>query len=134
MRSKIMSSVGTRDTGPELVLRKRLHRLGFRYTTHAPGLPGKPDLVFPRLKKVVFVHGCFWHGHACRWGRLPKSRRGYWAPKIENNHTRDLRVVRKIRRLGWGAMIVWQCQLREPEAAVRRVVAFLERQRRKLRR
>lgn len=128
VRSKIMSSVRTHDTAPELLLRKRLHRLGFRYTTHAQDLSGRPDLVFPRLKKAVFVHGCFWHGHKCRWGRLPKSRSEYWTPKIAKNHARDLRVVRKLRRSGWGVITVWQCQLKkDADSVIERVATFLTR-------
>ena len=120
-----MSSVGTRDTGPELALRKALHRLGYRYRTNYAKLPGKPDIVFPRRKKAVFVHGCFWHGHRCRWGRLPKSRPEYWGPKIAANQLRDRRVVRKIRRGGWDVLVVWQCELSEFERLLTRVKAFL---------
>lgn len=132
VRSKIMASVGTQNTGPELLLRKRLHRLGYRYATNSVTLPGKPDLVFRSLGKVVFVHGCFWHGHTCRWGRLPKSRPEYWRPKITANRTRDSRVARKVRRMGWSVMIVWQCQLRDLELTVQRVARFLERRNRNL--
>ena len=124
-RSKIMSSVGTRDTGPELMLRKKLHRLGYRYVTNYAKLPGRPDLVFPRLGKVIFVHGCFWHGHSCRWGRLPKSRPEYWKPKIATNRRRDRRVHRAILRLGWEALTVWQCHLRDIDRAMPRVLRFL---------
>lgn len=127
-----MASVGTHNTGPELMLRKRLHRLGYRYATHSAKLPGKPDLVFPVLGKIVFVHGCFWHGHTCRWGRLPKSRPEYWKPKIAANRIRDVRATRKVRRMGWSVMIVWQCQLRDLDQAVRRVARFLERRNRNL--
>lgn len=127
-----MASVGTHDTGPELLLRKKLHRLGYRYATHSTKLPGKPDLVFPALGKIVFVHGCFWHGHTCSWGRLPKSRPGYWGPKIAVNRTRDVRVTRKARRMGWSVLIVWQCQLRDLDRTVSRVARFLERRNRKL--
>lgn len=132
VRSKIMASVGTRDTGPEVMLRKRLHRLGYRYATHTAKLPGRPDLVFPALGKIVFVHGCFWHGHSCRWGRLPKSRPEYWRPKIDVNRKRDARMTRKVRRLGWSVLIVWQCQLRNLDRAVQRVARFLDRPNRKL--
>lgn len=124
-RSKIMASVGTRDTGPELTLRKALHHLGYRYCVNYAKLPGRPDLVFPKLGKAIFVHGCFWHGHCCRWGRLPKSRPEYWKPKIAANRTRDRRVLRAIRRLGWETLTVWQCQLRDLERAMTRVVRFL---------
>jgi DNA mismatch endonuclease, patch repair protein len=92
-RSRIMQAVKQKDTGPELLLRRALHRLGYRYRTHAKDLPGRPDLVFASRKKVIFVHGCFWHGHDCSKGRLPKSRPEYWIPKIEANKARDERVV-----------------------------------------
>lgn len=127
-----MASVGTHNTGPELILRKRLHRLGYRYAIHIAKLPGKPDLVFPVLGKIVFVHGCFWHGHTCRWGRRPKSRPEYWGPKIAANRIRDARVASKARGMGWSVLIVWQCQLRDLDRAVQRVVRFLERPNRKL--
>ena len=124
-----MSSVRTRDTGPELALRKSLHRLGWRYRTNVPALPGRPDLVFPALRKIVFVHGCFWHGHSCRWGRLPQSRPEYWQPKIAANRTRDARVLRKLRRSGWSVLVVWQCQLRQLDKSMARVLRFLGKKR-----
>jgi DNA mismatch endonuclease (patch repair protein) len=124
-RSKIMASVGTRDTGPELLLRKALYRLGYRYRTHYRKLPGKPDVVFPRWRKAIFIHGCFWHGHGCRWGRLPKSRLEYWRPKIAANRSRDRRAARAIRRSGWDVLVVWQCELRKLERVLPCVLAFL---------
>lgn len=124
-RSRIMASVATHDTGPEIVLRKALHALGFRYTTHSRTLPGRPDIVFPRLRKVIFVHGCFWHGHRCRWGRLPKSRLDYWGPKIAANRDRDTRTLRSVRRAGWRALVIWQCQIRNLDKALPRVLKFL---------
>ncbi|WP_102227141.1 very short patch repair endonuclease [Acidimangrovimonas sediminis] len=126
-RSFIMSKVGQKDTKPELALRRALHRLGYRYRLHRRDLPGTPDLVFPARRKVIFVHGCFWHGHGCRWGRLPKSRPEYWLPKIETNRERDRKAVTALREAGWEPLVVWQCELRDLEAAVGRVVDFLER-------
>lgn len=125
-RSAIMSSVGTRDTGPELKLRKALHRLGYRYRTNVRQLPGTPDLVFQKLKKVIFVHGCYWHGHRCRWGRLPKSRVEYWSQKILGNRARDARVLRAIKRAGWQALVVWQCEIRFLDDHMARITRFLE--------
>ena len=130
-RSKIMASVRTHDTGPELLLRKALHRLGYRYRTHYRKLPGKPDIAFPRFKKAIFVHGCFWHGHRCRWGRLPKSRMEYWKQKVATNRTRDQRVTRAIRRTGWEVFVVWQCELREIERTFPGILAFLGTAKRK---
>jgi DNA mismatch endonuclease (patch repair protein) len=109
-----------------MMLRRELHRRGYRYRLHVKDLPGKPDLVFPSRKKVVFVHGCYWHGHDCRWGRLPKSNLDYWAPKIEANVARDAQQMQRLADAGWRAMVVWQCDLKEPERALADVVAFLE--------
>jgi DNA mismatch endonuclease (patch repair protein) len=122
-----MSSVGTKDTGPELAVRRMLHRLGYRYRLHRSNLPAKPDLVFPGRGKVILVHGCFWHGHGCRWGGLPKSKRDYWAPKIAANRARDARQRSQLTRAGWKTLVVWQCQLRDPTKAVARMRAFLDR-------
>lgn len=120
-----MASVGTKDTKPEMIVRRHLHRLGFRYRLHRRDLPGSPDLVFPALKKVVFVHGCYWHGHECRWGKLPKSNATYWQDKIQTNRKRDARNVADLRSLGWDVYTVWQCELREKDAALDRIVEFL---------
>lgn len=126
-RSAIMAKVGTKDTGPELALRKILHRMGYRYRLYRRDLPGSPDIVFPARRKAIFVHGCFWHGHKCRWGRLPKSRLEYWAPKIVANRARDKANSRKLRKLGWAVAVVWQCELkRRPEKAVVRIIGFLK--------
>ncbi|MDR6104078.1 DNA mismatch endonuclease (patch repair protein) [Agrobacterium larrymoorei] len=124
-RSRIMRAVKQRDTGPELLLRKALHRLGYRYRVHAKHLPGRPDLVFPSRKKVIFVHGCFWHGHDCSKGRLPKSRPEYWIPKIEANKARDERVISELKKDGWDVMVIWQCETKELEAVLTKTVRFL---------
>ena len=121
-----MSKVGTRDTGPEMAIRRALHRKGYRYLLHDKRLPGSPDLVFPKRRKAIFVHGCFWHGHGCRWGQLPKSNLEYWEPKITGNKTRDEKNFAELRRLGWKTLIVWQCELKEPEALNGRIIEFLE--------
>lgn len=124
-RSYIMSTVGQRNTKPELALRRALHRLGYRFRLHRRDLPGRPDIVFPSRKMVVFVHGCFWHGHGSRWGRLPKSRPEYWKAKIETNKERDRRALTELKEAGWEPLVVWQCELRDLEGAVGRVEAFL---------
>jgi len=124
-----MASVATRDTGPEVTLRKALHARGYRYRTHYAALPGKPDIAFPGRRKVIFVHGCFWHGHSCRWGRLPKSRPEYWAPKIASNRARDVRSIRQLRRTDWSVLVVWQCEIRNLDRALPRVLKFLGRRR-----
>lgn len=125
-RSAIMAAVKTKDTGPELAVRRLLYRRGYRYRIHCRDLPGTPDIVFRGRKKAVFVHGCFWHGHDCRGGRLPKSRLDYWAPKIEANGKRDARNLTELEQAGWQAMVLWQCELRAPDAALGKLIAFLE--------
>ncbi|MEX0922273.1 MAG: very short patch repair endonuclease [Rhodovibrionaceae bacterium] len=125
-RSRIMASVATKNTRPELVVRRALHRLGYRYRLHRRDLPGSPDLVFPSRRKAIFVHGCFWHGHNCRWGRLPKSRLDYWEPKIQKNRMRDRKNVSALKDAGWSVEVVWQCELRSLEAVIARLVDFLE--------
>lgn len=124
-RSRIMRSVGVKDTKPELILRRLLHRLGYRYSLHRRDLPGRPDLVFPARGKVIFVHGCYWHGHDCQWGRLPKTRLDYWGPKIAANHARDARVNAELIASGWQPHTVWQCELRNPQTVVSQVADFL---------
>jgi len=125
-RSFIMSSVRSKDTKPELLVRRALHKLGYRYRVHSRDLPGSPDLVFSSRKKAIFVHGCFWHGHGCQWGRLPKSKLDYWKPKIEANRKRDKRNLTALREAGWSVKVVWQCELRNMEATLDRIVGFLE--------
>jgi DNA mismatch endonuclease, patch repair protein len=124
-----MSSVGTRNTGPELVLRRLLHAEGYRYGLHNKNLPGRPDIVFRQVRKAIFVHGCFWHGHRCRWGKLPKSRLDYWRPKIVTNRKRDLGNRCDLEKLGWETHVVWQCELRANlTGTMRNVIEFLESQ------
>jgi DNA mismatch endonuclease (patch repair protein) len=102
--------VKSRDTTPEMIVRRLVHALGYRYRLHVRSLPGAPDLVFPRLRKVIFVSGCFWHMHSCGRCRIPTARRGYWTKKLERNRARDKRVQRALRRAGWGVLVVWECQ------------------------
>jgi DNA mismatch endonuclease (patch repair protein) len=125
-RSAHMARVHGVDTRPEMAVRRMVHAMGFRYRLHAADLPGKPDLVFRRLEKIVFVHGCFWHGHSCRAGRnRPSSGQNYWIAKLERNVTRDRAHVRKLRRAGWSVMTVWECQLKKPERVAARLFKFL---------
>jgi DNA mismatch endonuclease, patch repair protein len=124
-RSRIMKSVGSRDTGPELTVRRLLHRLGYRYRLHRRDLPGQPDLVFPGRRKAIFIHGCFWHGHDCRKGKLPKSRTEYWTAKIKANQDRDARVVARLEDACWQTLSVWQCELKSLNAIGRVLREFL---------
>lgn len=106
-----------------------VHLLGFRFRLHRADLPGKPDLVFPALGKIIFVHGCFWHGHRCREGRRrPKSNQGYWLAKIEANQQRDRRSCRRLRTMGWQVIVIWECQLRDTAKVRERILDFLQRQ------
>lgn len=112
-RSELMSRVRSKDTKPELIVRKALHARGFRYRLHVKDLPGKPDLVFPSRKAVIFVHGCFWHGHeGC--GRMPKSRQEFWGPKIERNKERDREAIEALLEAQWRVLVVWECAMSGP--------------------
>ncbi len=122
-----MQAVRSKDTKPEIALRKMLHRLGYRYRLHRQDLPGVPDLTFPSRKKVIFVHGCFWHGHPCRGEpRIPKTNRDYWVPKIQRNAARDTEHEQALADLGWGVLTVWECELKAPDEVRERAVSFLD--------
>src|SRR5438046_816449 len=105
-----MGAVKSKDTTPELIVRRLVHAMGYRYRLHVASLPGNPDLVFPRMRKVIFVSGCFWHRHGCGRCRIPATRRGYWVKKLERNAERDERVQRALRRQGWRVLVIWECQ------------------------
>ena len=125
-RSEIMKAVRSRDTKPEMIVRKFLHRQGYRYRLHVRSVPGCPDLVFRSQRKAIFVHGCFWHRHSCSDGRsMPASRVAYWQQKFERNRGRDIRNRRKLARLGWRVLIIWECQTRKPALLEARVKSFL---------
>ena len=126
-RSEIMSRIGGKNTAPELAVRSLVHSLGYRYRLHSKKLPGKPDLVFAGRRKVIFVHGCFWHGHeGCKKGQLPKSRLDYWKPKIEANKQRDYGNETRLKDSGWNVLVVWQCDLKDSASLEARIVEFLE--------
>lgn len=120
-----MQSVKTKDTGPELVVRRILFAAGYRFRLHRKDLPGSPDIVLPGRRKAIFVHGCFWHGHGCAKGRASKSRMEYWGPKLEANMLRDARNVHALRELGWDALTLWQCELSDEAALLDRLGTFL---------
>jgi DNA mismatch endonuclease (patch repair protein) len=124
-RSNIMKSVGSRDTGPELTVRRLLYRLGYRYRLHRRDLPGRPDIVFPTRRKAIFIHGCFWHGHNCDKGKLPKSRAEYWTAKIKMNRDRDARAIVRLEDAGWRTLLIWQCELKGLDAIGRVLSEFL---------
>ena len=112
-RSRMMSAVRSKNTTAEVELRRRLFRLGYRYRLHQRGLPGKPDMVFPKYRAVVFVNGCFWHNHDCRFGILPATRRQWWRKKLEGNRKRDTTVMDALHGQGWRTLVVWECSIRQ---------------------
>jgi DNA mismatch endonuclease (patch repair protein) len=125
-RSANMARIRSKDTSPEIILRKLVHGLGYRFRLHRKDLPGKPDLVFPSRKKVIFVHGCFWHQHpGCREGRVPGSRLEYWGPKLLRNQQRDTGAQAALKAHGWGYLVVWECELKNAKGALKRVRKFL---------
>lgn len=127
-RSERMSRVRSVDTKPELRVRRLVHALGYRYRLHRSDLPGKPDLVFPARRKVILVHGCFWHAHpdpTCKLARAPKSRLEFWGPKLARNRARDIEVEARLTESGWNVLTLWECELRDGEAVAARVRDFL---------
>lgn len=125
-RSRIMSRIKSRDTKPEKVVRSLLHRLGYRFRLHRKDLPGNPDIVLPRHRVALFVHGCFWHGHPeCRRATLPQSNAEFWASKISRNAERDAAAHQSLRALGWLPVVVWQCELRDLESLTVRLTSLL---------
>lgn len=126
-RSWIMSRVKGRDTKPEIVVRSIIHRMGFRFRLHQRDLPGTPDIVLPRHKKVVLIHGCFWHSHkGCSRSKRPTTNVEFWNSKIEGNIERDKRSCRSLRRMGWKVLVVWQCETRNPEKLLGKLERFLD--------
>lgn len=126
-RSRQMSLVKSKNTGPELAVRKLVFSMGCRYRLHGAGLPGKPDLVFARRKKVVFVHGCFWHRHAgCKKATTPASNMEYWLPKFARTVERDQQTLDTLQARGWSALVVWECELKDTDALAEKLKAFLD--------
>ena len=122
-RSALMSRIRGRDTKPELTIRRALHAIGFRFRLHRRDLPGRPDLVLPRHRAVILVHGCFWHNHGCQLCRMPATNREFWAEKLEANRARDRRVVEALAELHWRVLTVWECSIRRSgDGAVAEVI------------
>lgn len=120
-----MRAIRGKNTKPELAVRSLVHRLGYRFRLHRADLPGKPDLVFPARFKVIFVHGCFWHSHGCKTGLIPKSNRDFWLPKLRRNKGRDRSNLRALAMEGWKALVIWECELKNPQALRTKVRRFL---------
>lgn len=128
-RSERMSRIHGKDTQPEIKIRRLVHGLGYRYRLHRETLPGKPDLVFSKRRKVIFVHGCFWHRHSdpnCKLARLPKSRLEFWSTKLESNRLRDLENHKKLTEDGWRVLVLWECELRDISKLAENIRSFLE--------
>jgi len=128
-RSEIMSNIRAKGMKPEMIVRRLVHSMGYRYRLHRKDLPGKPDLVFPGRRKVIFVHGCFWHQHddpACKIARVPQSNRDYWIPKLERNAARDAQHQAELRARGWDALVIWECELKDEEALRSKLIRFLD--------
>lgn len=125
-RSALMARVRRENTEPETVVRSYVHRLGYRFRLHDKKLPGTPDIVFRGRRKVIFVHGCFWHGHTCRRGRRPASNQAYWQPKLDRNMKRDQEAVGRLAAAGWDSLVIWECELRDRDALEKKIIAYLE--------
>jgi DNA mismatch endonuclease (patch repair protein) len=124
-RSLIMAAVKSKNTTPELKVRRLVHRLGYRFRLHVRSLPGSPDIVLPRLHKIIEVHGCFWHGHDCGRCRIPQTHRDYWLAKIERNRRRGYSTIRKLNSDGWSVLVVWECEIQQVELLKKRLKTFL---------
>jgi DNA mismatch endonuclease (patch repair protein) len=111
-RSEVMSKIGSKNSRPELLVRSALHKLGYRFRLHSKDLPGKPDIVLPKYRTAIFIHGCFWHQHeSCRYGHLPRSNLEYWGPKLKRNKERDVKNQAELKKLGWKVLVIWECQI-----------------------
>lgn len=131
-RSVRMSLIRSKDTKPELMVRKAVWAAGYRYRLHGKGLPGKPDLVLPRLRTVIFIHGCYWHAHSCQKGRIPGQNSRFWQEKFLANKARDQRNCQRLRRAGWSVLTVWECSLstvRSRNAAISKLLKALSQRR-----
>ena len=127
-RSEIMSNIRATGMKPEMVVRRLTHAMGYRYRLHRKDLPGKPDLVFPRRRKAIFVHGCFWHQHAdtaCKISRRPQSNQDYWLPKLERNVARDAVHQVRLTELGWNVLVIWECEVKAGDGLAERIQSFL---------
>jgi DNA mismatch endonuclease (patch repair protein) len=125
-RSENMRRIKSRDTGPEMLVRRVAHGMGYRYRLHNSDVPGKPDMVFFARRKVIFVHGCFWHAHGCKRSHTPRSNTNYWNPKLRRNHARDVLHAAQLRSLGWKTLVIWECTVGNLAKLQARLARFLE--------
>lgn len=128
-RSANMRAIRSKDTRPEMIVRRMVHALGFRFRLHRMDLPGRPDLVFPSKKKLIFVHGCFWHSHGCARAHAPRSNLDYWQSKLERNRKRDAGSRRLLNVLGWKSLVVWECDVKKLSAVSKKIERFLRAKR-----
>jgi len=124
-RSENMRRIRSKDMRPELAVRSLVHKMGYRYRLHRKDLPGKPDLVFATRRKVIFVHGCYWHGHGCMIAHTPKSNLDYWTPKLARNRARDKKTLETLKEAGWDALVIWECETKVDTSLIERIQAFL---------
>lgn len=125
-RSRLMSRIRSKNTKPELTVRSLLHRLGYRFRLHRKDLPGRPDIVLPRHRKIILVHGCFWHGHTCRLASKPKTNQHYWRTKILANKARDTRNLQALTALGWRVLEIWECEVKDAPRLTCRLRSFMD--------
>jgi DNA mismatch endonuclease (patch repair protein) len=126
-RSYNMSQIKCRDTKPEIIVRSLVHRMGYRYALHRSDLPGHPDIVLAKYKKIIFVHGCFWHMHRCRYGKIkPATHKKFWQDKRNGNVKRDKRNLKKLRNAGWKVLVIWECQIKKHEKLINKISKFLK--------
>lgn len=126
-RSQIMSRVSSKNTKPELVVRSLLHGMGYRFRLHRKDLPGKPDITLPKYQKVIFVHGCFWHGHTdCPRAKRPKTNHSFWREKLDKNIDRDKESIENLNNLGWAAMVIWTCEVNDKIKIENKLLSFLK--------
>jgi DNA mismatch endonuclease, patch repair protein len=126
-RSQIMSRVSGKNTKPELIVRSSLHNMGYRFRLHRSDLPGKPDITLPKFKKVIFVHGCFWHGHrGCRRSKRPSTNKKFWQEKLDKNMERDKLNIKNLKEFGWDVLVVWTCEVNDDRELKRKLLSFLE--------
>jgi DNA mismatch endonuclease, patch repair protein len=125
-RSENMRRIAGKNTSPEVAVRRILFRLGYRYRLHRGDLPGKPDIVFGRLRKLIFVHGCFWHAHSCHKAHSPKTNEAYWSPKLKRNQERDARHLEELEIAGWDVLTIWECELKSMDSIEHRLIRFLD--------